>query len=509
LGGALLLALSLAGSPAQAQGGPGYQVVSNDPSGLEIRFHGVGLRGVRADDAQNALALDFQNPVDGAMFDRLPGDMPQWISMAYANFDNGVIRSPRPVTFLTRAESDGFSLRIVPRGPVQGPPPQMMAQGPPPAPPPMRGPDYGPMRQIWPPPPAATAPPPGAFHAYGDYAALRAYEGQELAVRRADPMWSFAYGRAAMQGDSAIALANETNWYHGGDRMIASDLSGKLTFAPGIAFVGDVKFTDVSASNPTIPGLGSAAIGATQLVTGQGGFAFELGRDSELRLEASEGNNITGGALTFYAGEPTGFAYVRARYHAVDLDTPVAVAARADTDDALVGYTQQLGYGLWGSLAGAYTRYGVRGDANVARTAGWNGNLRWNSDNWNGLLLGLSYDAHAEYLIDSDIPAAASALFVRNMENHAITANLSALLGDGLWLSAYAGYVVDRYASDGLLAGADLHYTWAPGVDLALGVRQSAVSYTQGERGRQTTAGLNLTVGMGAPPQPSWLSNQF
>jgi hypothetical protein len=44
-------------------------------------------------------------------------------------------------------------------------------------------------------------------------------------------------------------------------------------------------------------------------------------------------------------------------------------------------------------------------------------------------------------------------------------------------------------------------------VDLALGVRQSAVSYTQGERGNQLTAGLNLTVGMGAPPQPSWMQN--
>ena len=45
------------------------------------------------------------------------------------------------------------------------------------------------------------------------------------------------------------------------------------------------------------------------------------------------------------------------------------------------------------------------------------------------------------------------------------------------------------------------------GVDLALGVRQSAVSYTQGETGRQTTAGLNLTLGMGEPAQPSWMQN--
>ena len=69
--------------------------------------------------------------------------------------------------------------------------------------------------------------------------------------------------------------------------------------------------------------------------------------------------------------------------------------------------------------------------------------------------------------------------------------------------------MVDRFAADGLLAGMDLHYTPADGFDLALGVRQSAVSYTQGERGNQLTAGLNLTVGMGAPPQPSWMQNAF
>jgi len=52
----------------------------------------------------------------------------------------------------------------------------------------------------------------------------------------------------------------------------------------------------------------------------------------------------------------------------------------------------------------------------------------------------------------------------------------------------YAGWVVDRYASNGLLAGLDLHYMPQPGMDLALGIRQSAVSYTQGERGSQLSA---------------------
>jgi hypothetical protein len=497
-------------APAAAQA-PIYQVVSNDPNGLEVRFHGLPLRGVHADDNQNALSIDFQQPVDGTVFDRLSGDLPQWISMAYANFDNGVIRSPRPVTFLTRNEPDGFSLRIVPRGP----PPQQFAQaqaGPPP--PPMRG-GYGPQQQLYP-APAPYVPPQAAyagFHTYGEYAQLRAYEAQELAIRRGDPMWQLAYGRAAMQSESGLGLHNETNWYHGGDLMIATDLDAKLSFAPGIALVGDAKWTDVTGKNVRLAG-GTFADTSKDLVTGAAGFAFELGRDSELKLEALEGNHVTGGKLGLYSGTPTGFGYVDVNFHQPYVDTPTAVDNRADTDNASLGFTGQLGYGLWASAAGHYTRYGVHGDAEVARTAGWDANLRWNADTWGGLLAGISYDGHGEYRSNYDTRAGTAPtpfvpLGIRDMENHAVTFNLSSTIWEGFWFAAYAGWVVDRYASDGLLAGLDLHYTPAPGVDLALGVRQSAVSYTQGESGNQLTAGLNLTVGMGAPPQPSWMQNSL
>jgi hypothetical protein len=456
---AVMMAALLSLTPALAQG-PVYQVISNDPNGLEVRFRGMPIRGVHADDNQNALSIDFAQPVDGAAFDRLPGDVPQWISMAYANFDNGVIRSNRPVTFLTRNESDGFSLRIVPRGgPPPQQPPQQMAQA---APPPGAYPPAPYTQQQIYPAPAPYVPPQAAyagFHTYGEYAQLRAYEAQELALRRADPMWQLAYGRAAMRVGSGIGIRNETNWYHGGDLMIATDLDAKLSFAPGVALVGDVKWTDVDGKNVRLA---------------NGNFA-NTRRDI-----------VTGAAI--------------------------CVDNRADTDSATIGYTQQLWYGMWGSVAGHYTRYGVHGDADVARTAGWDGNLRWNTPIWGGLLAGISYDGHGEYLTDNDSRTGAAPtpfvpLGIRNIENHAVTLNLSSDLGNGFWFAAYAGYVVDRFAADGLLAGMDLHYTPADGFDLALGVRQSAVSYTQGERGNQLTAGLNLTVGMGAPAQPSWLQN--
>lgn len=112
---AILLAVLLAG-PARAQDDPGYEVTVNSPGGLEIRFHGLQLHSVQADDNQNALALDFAQPVDGAPFDRLARELPLWIAMAYTNFDNGLIRSNRAVSFLVRSEENGFVLRLIPRG---------------------------------------------------------------------------------------------------------------------------------------------------------------------------------------------------------------------------------------------------------------------------------------------------------------------------------------------------------------------------------------------------------
>lgn len=145
-------------------GAAAYEIIRSDPDVLEIRFHGITMRGAHADDSQNALALDFQQPVDGALFGRLPLSAPLWISMAYCNFHNGVIRGTRPVTFLTRAESDGFSLRLVPRAPVAE------AVVPPlPPPPPMRG-SYTEQR-ISPPAEPVSPTTTAGFHTPGEYAA--------------------------------------------------------------------------------------------------------------------------------------------------------------------------------------------------------------------------------------------------------------------------------------------------------------------------------------------------
>ena len=196
LTGAAVLCLA---APAQAQG-PGYQIVTDGPA-LELRFRGLPLKSVRADDNQNALSLDFNLPVDPAIFDALSQQLPQWIAMAYTTYDNGVIRATRPVTFLTRQETDGFSLRLQPRD--GAPPPMQQAQAAAPQAPPAPYPQQPYPAQGYPPPqpgfpqPGPSAPPPVPFAPYETYGAARNYYGLRHAVRRADPTWTKAYARAA------------------------------------------------------------------------------------------------------------------------------------------------------------------------------------------------------------------------------------------------------------------------------------------------------------------------
>jgi hypothetical protein len=157
---------------------------------------------VRADDSQNALSLDFQTPVNAAVFEQLPRDLPQWIAMAYASFDNGVIRATRPVSFLTRREPDGFSLRIVARGPVSEPP-----EPPPlPPPPPLRG-----GFSVYP-PPAAFTPPQGEYKRRAGGAVGGGLRAVGIRACHALPVGRLC--RRALSGRLSGALWRKTRHHH-------------------------------------------------------------------------------------------------------------------------------------------------------------------------------------------------------------------------------------------------------------------------------------------------------
>lgn len=530
-GTALAGALLCLASAASGQGAPpAFEVVSSGPA-LELRFHGIPLKAVRADDNQNALALDFNQAVDPAVFDRLSGALPAWISMAYSNYDNGVIRAARPVTFLTRQETDGFSLRMQPRdaappfnaAPSYAAPPGAPQSMPAPAPYPPQQP-YPPQAQQYPPqqpyppqpggppPPQSQAQPPVPFAPYDTYGAARNYYGLQYAVHRGDPAWTKAYDRAAIRGDSEAGAGVEYHDFHNGDRIIASRGTFKVTLMPGLALLGSIYDTD--SDSPSVRNsVGTFDLARhDNILSGEAGIALEMGGDNEITLQGVAGNDLVGGKLTTYAGNPNGFFSASLIYHAPDLDTPEAIANHGLKDEASAAYAARLGYGLWGSVQGRVTNYGVHGDANAIQTAGWNANLRWDAELLSGVFFGIGYDGMGEYRLRYDTATGAAPspyvpLSIRNMETHAGIGSLSALLFGQLWLDGFGGYGYDRYAgSGGGIYGGSIRIAPAPGFELELGARHNNISLAQGELGGETVAGLSLSLGFGGDPRVSRFS---
>ncbi len=486
--------------PAHAQGPAGFEITARDANMAEIRFHNMPLKGVHADAAQNALALDFINGVDGTAFDRLAQALPDFVGMAYANYDSGVIRASRPVTFLTRNEADGFSLRMVSRG--GGPAPMTQA---PPGAVALRG----PMDGMGPPPPQpiyGTPPNPvrNAGVRYGAYSGLRGYDQLSLAVNRGNAFWEKAYNRAALQSNSDVELSTEYKSYHSGDTVITSRARMKIMLANGVSLIGSVNDNDVAADRVRMPNGTFAVNTHTNLVDGSLGLGLDLTPDSEITLAALQGNHVTGAKFTSFLGDPDSFWQLALSYHQPDMDTPQNLYARAFRDELVFGTGRRLGYGFWASLYGHGDNYGVRGDASVAKTAGWTANLRWAAD-LGPALASLTYDGHGDYLVNNDTRTGAAPtpyvpLSLRDLETHAITGSLSSLLwGDTLWLDLYGGYIKDRYASDGGIYGGAIRYRPYPGLDISLGARHSNVSMRQGEIGAETSAGLSLTLGFDGP----------
>lgn len=235
------------------------------------------------------------------------------------------------------------------------------------------------------------------------------------------------------------------------------------------------------------------------------GLGFETAGDSAITVQALEGNSVTGGRFTGYVGDPNSFWQVDMAYHKPNLDTPEALPARGFTDQIVLGTGQRLGWGIWASLAGHGTNYGMHGDASTGKTAGWDFNLRWSADLGGIVLAGLSYDGHGDYVMASETRTGAAPspyipFGLRDLETHAATGSLSALmLGNSTWLDLYGGWIDDRYTTNGAIYGGAIRFRPAPGFDIALGARHSNVSWMQGEKGAETTAGISLTLGFDGP----------
>lgn len=449
-------------------------IVSRGPD-AEFRIRGVSLKSVRADDAQNTIAFDFNAPVSDDVFAQLQAELPDWIDMAYAGYDNAVIHAKRPATFLARAETDGFSLKIVPRDANGDATPLRVADDGDAAPEPFRA--SHPWRVVTAAMTRASAERPFDVALRGGYDTLRTGEANVVII---SGDYRHTKGTSLYTADGHL------------DQMVANN----------IGLLADVR--NVAVNSRAVRQLtGAVAPFNVDDVSGSAGISVAYD-DTKLTFEGLYGRSGFGGRVGL-AADASDWQYgMRIAWHEPYTDTAEAVALKGSRDYSALFAAGQIFDGLWATGEAAATRYGIKGDQNVARTAGWHAGLRYDIDGWP---LSLNYDGDGEYTIDArkvvgPAPSPFVPLSIRTREVHQFGAAYSDDLGSSLWFDLYGGYAIDRYAKDGPYGGAALRFTPEPGFDIALDGRYSAVSERQGEPGNVLSAGFRLTYAWGAVDAP-------
>jgi hypothetical protein len=479
---ALAAALACAGAGALAQDAPpaadsALTITARSPD-AEFRIRGVSLKSVRADDAQNAVAFDFNGPVSDEAFARLQDELPDWIEMAYAGYDNAVIRAKRPVTFLTRAESDGFSLRMVPRDGGAGA-----------APPGLRGADDT---------ARPAGPPPARAH---DWKLVQTYLTRAAAERPFDVALRGGYD-ALRHGDADIVTV-AGDWRHtNGTTLMTGDAHADVAAWDGVRLLADAREVVVNAKQVRQPSLTVTPYDHNDL---SGGLGLALPLDGVLAsAQVLYGRRGLGGRIGLDQVNDDGQLGMRLAWHEPYTDTAEAISLRGTRDYSAVYAAGQILDGLWGAGEIQATRYGVKGDDNVADTAGFHAGLRYDLDGWP---LSLTYDADGEYLLSSHKyaggpPTPFVPLSIRNREVHQFGGSFSDRWDNAFWFDLYGGYAVDRYSNNGPYGGLALRFTPGPGFDVALNGRYSTVAERQGERGDALSAGLTLSYAWGGSGAP-------
>jgi hypothetical protein len=481
---ALLAAMTAYATASAAQDAPAdnsaLTIISRSPT-AEFRVHGVSLKSVRSDDAQNEVAFDFNGPVSDEIFARLKDELPEWIDLAYAGYDNAVIRAKRPATFLARTEADGFSMRIMPRDAT--------------------APSNAPGSEGVPSPPVAPV-----------SSAVAGRDWHIAPIARASAERPFdAHLRAGYDtlrtGDAAIVRIASQWRRDKAATLYTTDGHFDVPVDGDIRLIGDVRGVVVNAK--AVRQLtGAVAPLNDHDVSGSAGISFTLD-GTRIAFEGLYGRLGFGGRVglrTDIGGWLLGF---NAAYHEPYTDTAEAIALKGARDSSALFAAGQIFDGLWATGEAFAARYVIKGDQNVARTAGWHAGLRYEFAGWP---FSLTYDGDGEYIVDAHevvgpAPSPFIPLSIRTRELHRFGVAFSDTWADSLWFDLYGGYAIDRYGKDGPYGGAALRFTPRPGFDIALNGRYSAAAERQGESGNVFSAGFSLTYAWGAADAPIFRGN--
>jgi hypothetical protein len=480
-----LVAAALALLFARAQNAmpvaPSVTVLSQSPS-VELQFHGLALKSVRADDAQNAVSLDFDGPIDGRVFDELQQTLPGWVAMSYAGYDSAIIRASRPVSFLTRPEGDGFSLRMVPRqasspatasnavlrGPIIGAPANASLV--------LHKPHHG-GDPRWP-------------EARLTYLLALAQHPDDLGLRRA---YDLAQKRSTLQ----VQVSGGWRENHGGSTIYDGHLSGWAEVEGPVAVTGHLD--DAYGHASSVRQLdGTFARLNKNAMSGGIGVAYDYPNGSRAAGEITYAKPGVGAQLSVDIEDPVEHFATRGVYREAYTDTTEAIADDAARDYGEIDAMGRLYDGLWATGELRLTRYGVHGDANVAHTIGFAGGLSYLFPQYEGVTAGAHWTMDGEYTLGVHRYPGPSAttfipLSIRTREVHDFTGSLSSRVLDDVWLDAYGGYTIDRYGSDGALYGGALRWSLFPEFDILIGAQHTQVASRQGVTGPETSAQLTLT----------------
>jgi hypothetical protein len=349
--------------------------------------------------------------------------------------------------------------------------------------------------------------------------AIGALRGSEdTGLYRTVPLVARPYDEIARR-ETGVTIEETGDWRHtDGQTVGTGHVGAAFAVADGLRVTGGVDDVEINARNVYHVG---GPIPLTRYVTndlsGALGFAYDLTSADQFGGQALYGVNGVGGLLSLDHEWQDGKLGMSAVYNEPYLVSAEAVADHASRSGGEIDLAQHIAHGLWAHAQLNYTRYQVQNDQDAARTIGFNGNVYYTTKAFGGIW-GLRYDIDGEYVASAHkYPIGAgmypfTPLDIRSREIHAGSASVGVPIWDDFGFDLYGGYAYDRFThgdvagiqqrSMGPFAGAEFRFKAGPGLELSLGGHYAAVPNLPGEKGPETSAGLNLVYRLDDDPAP-------
>ncbi len=340
-----------------------------------------------------------------------------------------------------------------------------------------------------------------------------AYLDRAIAARPDDP--DLARERARIERDRAAFVEAYGGWRDtkDADRQSRAGVRVRARYDRNWRLFGEAEAGHVrSDAEQRIGG------GVTRIDEGYGrgqlGAAYRWSDNHETEGSLYAAGHGPGAGLVHRIGPATSEARFAAVYAEPYFDDVVGIVDEGRRSSLTAGYDHRFDRDWRAGVSGGVYLYGVRGDDDVAETAGVAANVRRRLYSQAPFYVDAGYSFEGEYVLDVDERLnAAGAIFnplpIDDREIHFADVSASAALAPTISASATVGYGFDRFGSDG--ATFALALEWEPTPDWRVGVSGShSFAAARGEDDAVTNVGFFVRRRLGAPlattPAPATLS---